>query len=92
MKTICIGRADAMEGRNKEENKMNMEWNQRLDKETLIICAMMALVAAIGIVASFGVVTGVRVLEVNILATFCSMLGLAGIIWSILIIRLLTRK
>ncbi len=92
MKTICIGRTDAMEGRNKVENKMNMEWNQRLDKETLIICAMMAIVAAIGIVASFGVVTGVRVLEVNILATFCSVLGLAGIIWSSLIIRLLTRK
>ena len=59
---------------------------RRIDIETVLICAVMAMVGAVGLVAGTAAFFGIRFRECNgaILIGIC--VGLVGIIWGILLI------
>ena len=59
---------------------------KRIDIETILICAVMALVGAVGLVIGVAAFVGIRFQECNgsILIGIC--VGLVGIIWGILLI------
>lgn len=59
---------------------------RRLDAETIMICAVMAIAGAVGLVAGVAAFAGIRFQECDgaVLAGICLVLG--GIMWGILLI------
>lgn len=59
---------------------------KKIDMETIIICAVMAMVGAVGLVAGVAAFIGIQFHECDrkVLTGVC--LGLVGILWGILLI------
>lgn len=62
-----------------------------IDKEMILICAMMAIVGALGIVASVLVFAGKTIETCNTTILAASFCGLSGLIWGVLLIYNLER-
>lgn len=58
---------------------------KKVDVETILLCAVMAVAGAVGIVAGLAAFTGINFQECNALLLFSGSSVLGGIIWWILL-------
>lgn len=57
-----------------------------LDRESVLLCAVIALMTGIGIVAGISGLFGVNIMEYGLTTAAGFVLGIAGLIWGILLL------